>query len=280
MSACGRIRARARATVAASTSVAARPVGDDAHGRLGQGEHAPVLLRSVRAAHGVGMGQAVGGQAGDAGAVEERRDPGLPGGEQVPRPQERARVVGRGERLVVPGGDRNGSVVSGQRGDDLRDGLRMQERQVGRRQEHRARTPADGVHPCGDALERAAAGHGILGHLDARRQRQRLPRSGHDHHRIAYPRQDRGDAVDERGAVPVEQGLRRPHAARRASGQDDCRGVRHRQFAETYWMIMRSVIHSIGALSSVSGLLEGPIGRSLRASAAAGSSGYGARRSR
>ena len=69
---------------------------------------------------GVGIGQArrAGGRRGRRRGAPRSR--ALPGGEQVPRPQERARVVGRRERLVVAGGDRNGSVVSGQRGDDLR----------------------------------------------------------------------------------------------------------------------------------------------------------------
>ncbi len=227
MSASGRMRATARATVAASTAAAASPSCNDAHGRLREGEQAPVLLRRVRAAHGIGVRQAVDGQPGDPGAVEERRDPGPPGGEQLPRPQERARVVGRGEGLAVPGDDRHGSVVPGQRGDELGDGARMQERQVGRRQEDRAGPRADRVHSGRDALERPPAGHGVLGHLDACRERQLLPRRGHDHHGIAHARQDRGDAVDERGAVPVEQGLGRPHAARSASGEDDCRSVRH-----------------------------------------------------
>src|SRR6185437_1730734 len=96
---------------------------------------------------------------------------------------------------------------------------------------------------------------------------------GDDHDRLAHARQDRRDVVDERRAVPVEQRLGRAHAVRRAPGEHDCGGVRHRQWADTYWMIMLSVIHSIGALSSVSGLLDGPIGRRWRASAAAGSSG-------
>src|SRR6185437_15408510 len=113
----------------------------------------------------------------------------------------------------------------------------------------------------------------VLGPLDALRQRQLVARRGDHHDGLADARQDRGDVVDQRRPVPVQERLGPAHAARPAAGQEDRGGVRHGQWADTYWMIMLSVIHSIGALSSVSGLLDGPIGRRWRASAAAGSSG-------
>src|SRR6185312_4253427 len=94
--------------------------------------------------------------------------------------------------------------------------------------------------------------------------------------------QEHGAGAAADGAHPRSDALQRPTVLDRVLGPLDALrqrqlvargGVRHGQWADTYWMIMLSVIHSIGALSSVSGLLDGPIGRRWRASAAAGSSG-------
>jgi len=75
----------------------------------------------------------------------------------------------------------------------------------------------------GDPLHRAEAFDGIFDHPHAGRQIRELLARGGDHYDwpVHRPAQERRRAIEERGAVPLEGGLRRTHARGAAAGEHD-----------------------------------------------------------
>ncbi len=86
-----------------------------------------VLLRRVHRAERVRIAEVAGLQAVHPGAVEQGRDPRPAGCEQLRRPRQQTRLVGRSQGLVVPSGHDHGRVVSGQRVEQAGHDLRVQQ---------------------------------------------------------------------------------------------------------------------------------------------------------